>query len=303
MIEYLTAKADWLSISYPTSMSPHSELLAIYNQVDPLILTEMGGNKQLYKSFCGGSIFITSKENYINISISGGMLTTARERGLFNELLQVLSSAPYNITRLDIAYDVPISGSKSISRIQALYPLGHAVLANRARQLQYVTNQINATEQTGTVYFQNSKYKGTIKLKVYDKAHELYQSHNQVIPPTTRYELTIARGASLRDFSHPDVAFWHFLPVDLLKRPETVSQTQWKATERINYDDYQTQGITDYQRFKFIVENHPALIQLIQEAKAVNGGDSLLRRQIENLLLQDVERHVASEVSVTGVLN
>jgi hypothetical protein len=300
---YLIPFADWLSISYPTSLSPHLDLVAFFNTLSPLIYTDMGGSKQLYKSINGGSIFITSRDNYVNVSISGTILDSARQSGQYTELQTILSSSPYNITRLDCAYDVPLAGSLSIDRIETLYPSGIAVVAGRPRQMQYITTKLNSTTRTGTVYFQNTKYKGTVKLRVYDKANEVYEKQNQFIRPTTRYELSIARGASLKDFHNPASAFWHFLPVELLKRPQDLSIKPWVATERINYDEYSKMEITDYARFKFLIENHPALLELINAAKLIHGADVLFTRHIIDSLNTDALRHVESKANVNQLLS
>ena len=296
--EYFIPFPDWLSISYPTSMSPHLDLVTFLTSISPLEFTDLGGSKHLYKAFSGGSIFITAKNDYVNMSISGTLLKLCRESGLNNELHQILSSAPYNITRLDVAYDVPLSGHIAIDSIHSTYPLGWAVVASRARQLQYILTQLNENERTGTVYFQNSKYKGTIKLKVYDKTHEVFQKTGKDIPSTTRYELSICRGASLKDFASPSSVFWHFLPTDLLKRPDEHKISSWKATERINYDDYTTPLSTDYERLKFLISNHPVLRDLILETQRVHGGDMLLKSQIEQMLSKNAFRHVESETNV-----
>jgi hypothetical protein len=300
--EYLTPFPDWLSISYPTSMSPHLDLVTFVTRLSPLVFTDLGGSKHLYKATCGGSIFITSKDQYVNIAISGGVLKLCRESGLNNELQQILSSSPYNITRLDVAYDVPISGHIAISNIDTIYPLGWAVVASRARQLQYILTQQCEKHRTGTVYFQNTKYKGTIKLKVYDKTHEVFQKTGKDIPSTTRYELSIGRGASLKDFNSPSSVFWHFLPTELLKRPDQYKISSWKATERINYDEHSVFLKTDYERLKFLISNHPVLREIIVETRRVHGGDMLLKNQIADMLSKDVFRHVESETNVADYI-
>jgi hypothetical protein len=293
-INYLTPFADWLSLSFPASISPHSELVCFLNSLSPLIYKDLGVNKHLYKSTLGGTFLITEKDSFVSVSISGGLLSMVRNNSKMNEFQQILASAPHNITRLDIAYDVPIPGHVSISRIRKLYPNGFAVVANRARQLQYILNQLNETSVTGTAYFQTTKYKGTIKLRVYDKEHEAHESRNEILPPTTRYELTIGRGASLKDFSTPSSAFWHFLPKELLPRPKDTIKP-WVATPRINYDEHVPRDTSDYQRLRFVINNHPALAQLIKEALVVDGGAMLFRSQVTELL-----EHYAKHLETKG---
>lgn len=286
-INYLKPFADWLSISYPASCSPHLEIISLLNDSNPMGYAEMGAGKELYKTEFGGSCFVTSKESYTNLSISGSMLSSSRDAGTFRELESLLGSAPHNITRLDVAYDTPMPGEQAISNIQRMYPTGYAKLAGRSRQMNYNLSQLDKGRQTGTVYFQTKSYKGTILLRAYDKAWEQLQAHGVTIPPTTRYEVTVNRGASLKDFSRPDAVFWHFLPEGLLKRPAGLPD--WSATERIDYDSHNGTRTTDYERLRFLIENSPALLQLVERAASVNGGSLLLEREIRAMLSQYAE--------------
>jgi len=290
--KYLTPFADWLSISYPTSMSPHLQLVSYFNELSMLIYKDLGGSKESYTCVTGGSVFITSKDTYTNISMSGSILQLARDSGRYTEFQTILASSPYNITRLDCAYDFPLDGHLTMSRIDTLYPDGNSTIASRSRQIRFVTSRNLDRKRTGTCYFQSSKYKGTIKLRVYDKAHEVYERQNIVIPPTTRYELSVARGASLADFHNPTNLFWHFIPTELLKPSKGVFTKPWVATERIIYDDYSTSGITEYESLKWLIQTSPALLQLVRATKNVNGGDMLLKREIAELLSKDAQ-HVA----------
>lgn len=284
-INYLKPFCDWLSISYPSSCSPHSDLISFLNQYVLFGYTDLGKGKESYKGLDGGSVFVTSKNGYCNVSISGSVLGKCREAGAVRDLISILALAPHNITRLDAAYDVPIAGHKIIKGIQSKYPDCYVELATRIRRLQYVLDQDRSGNFTGTAYFQNRSYKGTVKLRVYDKTHQMFHEFGESIPTTTRYELSVARGASLRDFSDPTSLFWHFLPESLLQKPEGVAS--WRATERINYDDYADSLSTDYEKLRFLIQNSPALLEIAKRANSVNGGSVLLEREIRAMLSQN----------------
>lgn len=287
VINYLKPFCDWLSISYPSSCSPHTELISFLNQYVLFGYTDLGKGKESYRGQDGGSCFITSKNGYCNVSISGSVLQKCREAGAFRDLISILSLAPHNITRLDAAYDVPVAGHKVIKGIQSKYPDCYVELATRLRRLQYVLDQDSSGRFTGTAYFQNRSYKGTVKLRVYDKTHQMFYEFGETIPTTTRYELSVARGASLRDFSDPTSIFWHFLPEGLLQKPDGVPS--WCAAERIRYDDYAGSLSTDYEKLRFLIQNSPALIDIAKKANSVNGGSVLLEREIRSLLSQYAE--------------
>lgn len=283
-INYLKPFCDWLSISYPSSCSPHSELLSFLNQYVLFGYTDLGKGKESYKGQDGGSCFVTSKNGYCNISISGTVLQKCREAGALRDLTSILALAPHNITRLDAAYDVPIAGHKVIKGIQSKYPDCYVELATRLRRLQYVLDQDTHGRFTGTAYFQNRTYKGTVKLRVYDKTHQMFHEFGETIPTTTRYELSVARGASLRDFSDPSSIFWHFLPDGLLRKPDGVPA--WRAAERIHYDDYADSLVTDYERLRFLIQSSPALVEIVKRANTVCGGSTLLERELRSMLSQ-----------------
>ncbi|MEE4248711.1 MAG: hypothetical protein V2I33_25310, partial [Kangiellaceae bacterium] len=146
--------------------------------------------------------------------------------------------------------------------------------------------------ETGTVYFQTRTYGGYVKLKVYDKIHQLLDENPQLKSflegkKHTRYEFTISKGASLDDYARPDSVFWHYMPCDVLKRPESLSVAPWKPSERIEYDDVSVNPVTDYQRLKFLLEDSSVLRMLVEQVSSVNGGASLLHRTIDSLLSQN----------------
>jgi hypothetical protein len=157
--------------------------------------------------------------------------------------------------------------------------------------MQMVTSKNQRRVETGTVYFQNKKYKGKILLKVYDKAHEVFESTGLEIPPLTRYELTVARGASLKDFDNPSLVFAHFIPQNLLKFDLDGLKLPWKAKDRINYDEHTEFIQTDLERLRFLIENQPSLRDLVSTAKTIHGGLNLLQLHIEKLSLLDADRH------------
>ena len=283
---YYQPFCDWLSISHSASNSPANEFVAFINSILPLSTDLDQKFKEVYKSK-NGSIHINRLSTSVSISMSGGILSAVRENGLLNEMSMILGSTSYNITRLDAAIDIPISGSYSISRVRKLYPKGLATLSGRLRNLLYVLNPLDGKTDTGTVYFQNKSYKGHIFLRMYDKAFESL-NRSIAIPPTTRYELTIKRGASLRDLLDPSDLLFNYLPTELLSAPKTLVIKPWKPIERTQYDVTLTSNITDYEQFKSILETHPGLNTLIEYALTLNGGSKLLTRYIQKCIDQNV---------------
>ena len=291
-INYYKPFCDWLSISYPTSVCPESELLSFISSVTLLEQTSSNNSKETYKSETGSvhlNRYNTPTSSSVGISMSGTIIRSIREAGLFNEFVMILGSAPYNITRLDAAIDIPLAGNHIIAGIQRLYPNNIALIRGRPRTLNFIVNSINSPETTGTVYFQDSKYGGHINLKVYDKQHQAAQKLDMSISPTTRYELSVNRGASLSDIVNPAHVLFHYLPSELLSAPNGITILPWKPTERISYDTNLKGSITDYQEFKNVLEHHPGLSTLIDHSLSFNGGSELLLRHIKQRIEKNGE--------------
>ena len=123
---------------------------------------------------------------------------------------------------------------------------------------------------------------------MYDKAFEAL-NRSEIASPTTRYELTIKRGASLRDLVNPTDLLFNYLPVELLSPPKSLIVKPWKPVERASYDPPDISFITDYEKLKSILESHPGLNTLIEYACTMNGGSKLLTQYIEKTISKNVE--------------
>ena len=194
-IDYNRPFSDWLSISHALSQSPHHEVLGFLGKLCKFDHVAHGRGVEYYLSE-SGSLKTTISKKSINLSFSGSLLSLVRASGSINDFIMILGSAPYNITRLDAALDTPVAGEIIYKQIRTLYPSGKATISGRERQMSFVINPSLAGD-TGTFYFQTKSYKGYQKLRVYDKANEVLTKKGIEIPPTTRYELSVARGASL----------------------------------------------------------------------------------------------------------
>lgn len=283
---------DWLSISFPSSCSPLVEVLDLFGQTGDYETIPRGKDKTLYR-WSSGTLMLTHTDSYHNFSISGGLLDSVRNRVLNSELITLLRSRPHNITRLDVALDLPNPGYLTLANIRKNHPTGKCDIVGHSRNITYVVSQdpFNPGRETGTAYFQSKSYRGYVKLRVYDKVNELYATSEdpRSLKPVfldgrfcTRYEFSICKGASLDDYARPDNVFWHYMPDSVLKRPQTLSVMPWSPCDRVGYDDAETLPQTDYERLRSILEHSVTLRLLVQNASKVNGGLSLLHRIIDS---------------------
>jgi len=280
---YYRVFADWLSISYAASCSPYSEILALLSELHDYTERPKGKDKTLYEFPNIGTLFVTHTDSFHNFSFSGGLLKSLKDFNMFRSFLITLGSHPHNITRLDAALDVPIAGHIIMGNIKRAYPSGYAEICGTKRKIQYITSHIDGV-QTGTTYFQSKGYSGYVFLRVYDKADEAFVKSGVELPPTTRYELTAKRGASLRDLENPMSLFWHYMPDKVLKCPPHLQIPAWSPAERVEYDDIEESSPTDIETLRYLVENSSALQQLVKQAQSINGGDFILLRAVETAL-------------------
>lgn len=286
--------SDWLSISFPASLSPYNAILDLLGSVQPFRATPKGKDKMLY-IFDSGTLFVTYTDSYHSFSFSGGVLSLLRGTALALDLMAILRSAPSNITRLDAAIDIPLPGHMVLSGIRSKFPDGTCEIAGHPRNMFHVisNDRVHVGQTTGTTYFQSKGYSGYISLRVYDKVHELVTKTPELLSSLrskslTRYELTVCKGASLDDFARPRDMFWHYLPEGLLNRPSGVTVRPWKPCERVSYDAVSSFEETDYERLRAVLEGSVSLRMFVQQATRTNGGLNLLHRVIDQLSLNDL---------------
>lgn len=282
-IDYFKVFSDWLSISHGASTTPLTEVLAYLDSLGLVTEIPKGRDLTLYDVSDHGTLFVTQKDHYCNMSFSGGLLSGLRRQPEYRDFVLALGSSPYNITRLDAALDVPIPTPRVIQNIEAGYPSGYADLVGHSRKLQYILSNVSGV-RTGTVYFQDKRYQGNVKLRIYDKQNEVSEKLGSNIPPTTRYELSIGRGASLSDFQDPTSMFWHYMPEKLLKRPPELLTKKWSPVERVSYDAPTESLKTDYETLRYLIQHSVSLRHLVDKCLTVNGGDRLLLREVETAL-------------------
>lgn len=261
-IKHFTPTPDWLSISFASSHSPFFDLDILFKQLGVVQHNDLP-RRSIYKFLDGGSAHCMLEKDFHSFSFSGSCLESIRRLDLSNDLLSALMLYPSNITRLDIAYDMPVSFPTYYKNLQALYPKGSVEVLGKIRKSQVILSNCPRTNQmTGTYYFQDKNYKGHTKIKVYDKSNEVHSRTGDVIRPTTRIELTLNRSVGLKDFVSPSSAFWHHLPDNLVKTPENVPQ--FVKTPRLVLTDSSSSELTAFQKFDILIE-HSAYLAFIKD--------------------------------------
>ncbi len=284
LIDYNTVFSDWLSITFPASTCPYDEILQIFSQSGPLVEQFSGRDEIRYKIGDSGSCKILSKDHYINFSISGSTLRSIESKGLQRDFHLTLGRSASNISRLDASIDYPLPGAPVIASFKQRFPDSEIAFSKKLRKIIYQTDLVNGQE-TGTAYFQKKNYRGHVKIKAYDKAHQLNEAMYEAcgvrpFPSRFRYEISIGRGASLADFADPTRVFWHYMPKSILRPPEGLLIAPWKPTERVSLDDAVQKHTTSIEELRYYLENSITLRQLLSKVSSVHGGERELLKLV-----------------------
>ena len=186
------------------------------------------------------SVIVQRRAQHHLFSFSGGALGHLRQvRSWWDEVLWTLASVPHTVTKLDVAHDVRVDGADTIDRLQGIVPgESSKLLGRKSLPVEWFLAQRDSDSRyTGTMYI-GRKTSARVKLKVYDKAWERWKNADQLLVPTTRYELTFMKdykggGISLRDACEPERLFWDAMPGEVLERPQGVAA--WSAADGVGW--------------------------------------------------------------------
>lgn len=176
----------------------------------------------------GGVLRIDTRFNYTRVSASGRVLAYLRAQGVFMDFLSDLACDAHTVTRLDAALDLPEDGATSIARLRSQFSGGACTLGRKALPVTYLLGTRADGRETGTFYA-GHRSRARQTARVYDKAWEALQQRGELMPATTRYEVTARgekgrEGPCLRDAAEPSRLFWHIAAPALLPRPKNVPE-------------------------------------------------------------------------------
>lgn len=215
--------ADYLTVTVPSgSIPPHS--LADYFVGIPSHTIREECPKTLYFTSDGGALIHTATKGFDRIAASGRILHHFRALGIFRDYLSLIADHPHNVTRLDLACDVPVNPADVLPVLYERYKAGYA-FGRKAVPTAWTKKPGLDGRDSGCLYFgHRSKHK--VCAAIYDKALEAHEERGEVLPECLRYEFRFARevGASLRDAAHPEALFYHVASPDFLPRPPWVPE-------------------------------------------------------------------------------
>lgn len=226
---------DYLSVTYPLLDHPVAAVSRF--------LLAMGAEVRrddLYLLGAGGTVMLGVQYRTMRISASGAALAAMREAGVYMDFLSLLSECPHNVTLLDLTLDVGDDAPRRLRALQRRYRGRRVNLTRKGTEWTVLMSERPSDGvMTGTFYV-GRKTAARVAAKVYDKQEEARVKRGSMMPPCTRYEVTVKKdyGATLRDASEPTRLFWHLASPALLPRPAGVPEWTsgwsqgWKAGPR-----------------------------------------------------------------------
>ena len=214
---------DWLDVTFSPTDCPYPELNLLLLDAGFLVQRDAGGSRCYVPPAGRGMIQVTHSSRYAKVSLSGGACSSLRELGQFEQVLYVLSTSPHKVTRVDAALDVLTDASYVIESLSSRYPDGRVALGRKALPVKRILSTRPDGRDSGT-YYVGHRTAARFTARVYDKALEALEKRGELLPPTTRFEVTARKdsGATLRDAALPAALFWHIAAPALLKLPEDV---------------------------------------------------------------------------------
>lgn len=213
--------ADYLTVTVPSGSVSTLDLAGYFADILGHTIREEGP-KTLYFTQDGGALIHTATKKFDRIAASGRILHHFRALGIFRDYLALLSDHPHNVTRLDLACDVPVNPADVLPALYERHKSGYA-FGRKAVPTAWTKKPGLDGRDSGCLYF-GHRTKHKVCAAIYDKALEAHEERGEVLPQCLRYEFRFAREveASLRDAAHPEPLFYHVASPDFLARPAWV---------------------------------------------------------------------------------
>ena len=248
-----------------------------------------------------GKIVLLQKTKFHSASASGSAISYLRNVGAFEDYLSVLADVPHKVTRLDVAVDVALDAPLMLRKLEKAYPDDRVSFTRKALKVTRLYSARDSDGQQSGSWYAGNYGKARLTAKVYDKQLEAFEKRGEILPPTTRIELTFAKdfGCSLRDAFMPASLFYtHSLPVLKANRKYDawVSHGEgWTGTP--------PDTKLDWEIYKRRLDNSPEIASLVElAAKLGPTGKVLLMRDFETHL-DNAFRDYLSEASLLGSAN
>ena len=273
---------DYLSVTYSPDESVYNDCIEHFESLG-FIVDTMDEKVTLMLHETGGLVRFETAASFHKISLPGTPLSFLRQTQTLDCTLALLGSLPHRVTRLDASIDFAKDAPAVFRSLDRKFPDGYANLTRKKAKIEKLLSVRDSDGlYTGTYYFGSRGGSANTFARVYDKQHETLEKRGIEIPPTTRYEVVVKEGASLRDAALPTALFWHFAAPSLLRKPSGVPD--WTRSESYGWT-YDKPDILPAEALKRLIERSGQLKRMAQLADNIglegqNYLIGLLTRQL-----------------------
>lgn len=281
--------ADWLDVTcHPeTSFLALAEAFMAYHFY-PVIFTENGRTAYQVGS---GVLILETKRLFHRASCSGSCIRHFEANNQFRDYVNVLGSVAHNVTRLDAAVDLYTDAPPFLRRLESTYPDDYFSFGRKALR---VTRLYSARESdralTGT-WYAGHRSSARVTARVYDKQAEAKEKRYEILPPTTRIELTFRKdyNCSLYDVLMPESLFYTHTRSKLLEPPEGVSIIDWEPRGTVPWVSSPVDYTLTLDRFDYRVSSSPEMQKLADlAAQFGDPGKAAVMRHFERMLTSSI---------------
>lgn len=286
---------DWLDATCHPDVSflPLAESFMSYHFY-PVLFTDNGRTGYQVGS---GIVVLESKRRFHRASCSGAAVRELEKSGTFRDYVNVVGSVPHNVTRLDVAVDLYTDAPPFLRSLETSYPDDYFSFGRKAlRVTRLYSARPSDRALTGT-WYAGHRSSARVTARVYDKQNEAWEKRCEVLPPTTRIELTFKKdyNCSLYDVLMPESLFYTHTRSKLLDAPAGSAIPEWGAKGLVPWVSTPADYTLTLDRFDYRVSSSPEMQKLAElAAQFGDGGKAAVMRHFERMLTSAIASNLHS---------
>jgi len=294
---------DWLDVTCHPEHSFIDEVVLFLNyHLFPVLFSDGKGCTKYRVG--NGVLSLECKRGFHRASVSGGVIRELEGKGLFRDYVNVLGSVGHNVTRIDAAVDVYRDAPSVLRGLECRYPDDLFSFGRKSLRVMRVYSARDPDRALTGTWYVGHRSKARVTARVYDKQFEALEKRGEILPPTTRYELTFKKDyhCSLYDALMPESLFYTHASPKLLSAPEGKYILPWAVKGIVPWKSEPFNHELSLERFEQRVCTSPEMLKLAELASEFgSGGEAIILRHFQRCLtacLADAE--LAKEDVTTG---
>ncbi|AXQ65321.1 MAG: replication initiation factor family protein [Circular genetic element sp.] len=279
---------DWLDVTCHPEVSFLTEVTQFlaYHFYPVAFVKDSGMGKTTGYRVGSGILVLEVSKNFHRASASGSCVGEFVKLGVFRDYVNILGSVGHNVTRLDVAVDILRDAPEMLRGLEAKYPDDLFAFGRKSLRITRLYSA-RATDRalTGTWYI-GHRSSARVTARVYDKQAEALEKRGEILPPTTRIELTFRKdyNCSLYDVLMPESLFYSHASPKLLEVPDKYI-APWCPRGLVPWVSTPKDHTLTLDRFDARVSHSPELLKIAElGAQFGDAGKAAVMRHFERLL-------------------